>query len=79
MIKADEFVRAWQTSDSIQQAADKVGRNKMWMSSTASRFRRKGIPLKKMPNIGNSRGNGHALDIAGLAKLATSLAPKVKK
>ena len=40
------FVEVWQTSETLQEAADKLGMTTKTASLKASRFRKKGVPLK---------------------------------
>lgn len=52
------FVRAWETSNSVAEAAEKLGITKQSAGQRASNYRTKhGIPLKEMPRGGGSRIN----------------------
>ena len=71
MIPAKKFVLAWQSSDSLCEVCKAVGlkdtvRNRKYLTSRASYFRRKGVLLKMM-----KKGRGRTpLDWAKLAQLA---------
>lgn len=71
-VTPEEFVRIWQTSDSAQEVAAKIGSTVPNVSSRACQYRKQmGIPLKKMSSAPHER-----IDRAALAELARSLAPK---
>lgn len=54
----EDFVKAWETSESVAEAADKLGITKQSAGQRASTYRNKhGIPLKIMPRGGGSRIN----------------------
>jgi len=46
-LMAEEFVRIWQTSNSVQEVAEKTGYKSTTLSVKANSLRRMGIPLKK--------------------------------
>jgi len=50
-IPADEFVRTWQTSETLVEVAAKLNTDKHLAYSRASYYRRKGVPLKKFPSM----------------------------
>jgi hypothetical protein len=70
-VSAEDFVRAWQTSSSVAEAAAKIGFTGPTAKSHASwravRLRREGIPLKKM------RSGRIKLNIGDLKRLAIEL------
>ena len=45
-VSAEEFVRAWQTSNSMVEVAEKTGMSIVAVSSRVAMYRRKGVPLK---------------------------------
>ena len=75
-IGAEEFITAWQTSNSVGEVAIKLyseetatGDNlRLSLSARACSLRKRGIPLKSM-QFGNRKG----LDVEGLANLAKEL------
>jgi biotin operon repressor len=46
-VDAEDFVRAWQTCDSVADVADRLRMSKVGASVKASHLRRAGVPLKK--------------------------------
>ena len=44
---AEDFVRTWQTCDSVADVADRLRMSKVGASVKASHLRRAGVPLKK--------------------------------
>jgi hypothetical protein len=74
VVTPEAFVRAWQQAASRPDAAAAVGMTLRQASDRVMRYRRMGIPLKRMP-VG--RPAGTMLDVAALTKLALSAA-KVK-
>lgn len=66
--QAEEFIRIWQTSDSVIEAAEKLGISANAARSQASRLRRKGIPLILGPG-----GRDRIEDYGKLRELAEKL------
>lgn len=66
---AETFVREWQRAGSVKEVSAKMGIRAQSASVRALRFRKMGVPLKKMP------GRAERLDFAALAKLARSIKP----
>jgi len=66
----EQFIAIWQTSASLDEAARRVGKPKLNVSVTATKYRKRGIPMKFM----TGRGFSH-LDVARLSGLARSYAP----
>ena len=69
-VTPEEFIRIWQTSDSLNQFAEKSG---MTPSSARTRYHtylKNGIMLKKYPR----QASGKRLDYVALNELALSLA-----
>ncbi len=65
-----KFVRAWQSSSSVGEAASKAGTTKAAASHLAMRLRKKGVGLKKM-----ARGDRAAtVDVAGLNAVLAEMA-----
>lgn len=48
MAEFKRFIRIWQSSQSVQEAADRLGISKAAASSRAAMFRRRGVPLRAM-------------------------------
>lgn len=46
-VGAEDFVRTWQTCDSVADVADRLRMSKVGASVKASHLRRAGVPLKK--------------------------------
>lgn len=46
-VDSEDFVRAWQTSESVAEVAEKMSMSKLGASVKASHLRRAGVPLKK--------------------------------
>jgi hypothetical protein len=46
-VDPEEFIRVWQTSESVVQVADVMGMSKLGASVKASHLRKAGVPLKK--------------------------------
>jgi transposase len=63
------FVRAVQTSATLDEVAEKTGLKKGSIQTRCSTYRKKGIPLKLFP-----KGGGKSMDVEGLASLAKELA-----
>ena len=67
MISPEEFIKAWQTSQSHNEVAKKTGLKVAGLTSKSVYYRKKGIPLKFF-----SRGRGRSLDLPKLIQLAKS-------
>jgi hypothetical protein len=61
-IKAMDFVPVWQKSATTADCAETFGRNEMWASSFASRLRKMGVNLKKMPRAHGMGRTGLDID-----------------
>jgi hypothetical protein len=70
-VSPEEFVRAWQTSKDMAEVAGKTGLRLESVRARGHRFRKKGVPLKKLGAQGRP-----ATDWAALKRLAEELAPK---
>lgn len=71
-VSAEDFVRAWNESSSVQEVADRLGMPKPIAHARACNYRRKGIPIKPM-----RRQYRRKLDIPALQRLAKEcLEPK---
>lgn len=68
-VTPEEFIKAWQESETAQEVADKLGMPKPIVLARASAYRGEGVKLKKM-----RRENKRALDIDGLNRLIEQLA-----
>jgi len=66
MEEAITFVKTWQSSDSVDEVAKKMGINKRAAHSRANHYRRNGVKLKNMPR---NRGQ-KSFDWKRLAKIA---------
>jgi hypothetical protein len=75
-VSAEEFVRVWQSSDSAQEAADRLGMPKSIVLARSAVYRKAradgspGINLKRMP-----RNNPRKLDTEYLRKVAAECGP----
>jgi len=69
-VSPEEFVRAWQSSRDMAEVAKKTGLRLESVRARGHRFRKKGVPLKKL-----AQGRP-ATDWEALARLAQELAPK---
>lgn len=67
-VSAEDFVKTWQTSNSVSEVAEKLGRTPTSIITRAKKFRKRNIPLKFF-----ERGT-RALDIEALQKLAQETA-----
>jgi len=63
------FMTAWERSETVQEAADKLGITKASAGQRASTCRSKGLPLKKMKR----GGNGAKIDIEAAKELLATL------
>ena len=50
----DEFIRSWETSANVQEAAEKCGLAKTSAQARAAKYRSLGLPLKRMPRGGGA-------------------------
>jgi len=66
-IKAIDFVPVWQKSESAKEVGEHWGKDESWASAFASRLRKYGVKLKKMPRGGG--GGGKRLDVDELNSL----------
>ncbi len=67
-IDAEAFVRAWQTSSSLEEVSTRLSIGEKRAAQRAVLLRRKGVPLQRF--TGSKKG----LDIEALARLAGELA-----
>ena len=70
-VAREQFIVAWQKSDSLVEALQKLGLeptddHKKLMSNRAATYRKRGIPLKRYP----TGPSGPRVDWASLAQLA---------
>jgi hypothetical protein len=68
-VTPEEFVSVWQKSPNIDTVIEETGLSRGAVNGRAAVYRRKGVPLKKMP-----RANGPRIDYSELASLAKKLA-----
>lgn len=61
----EQFIRVWQTSNSVREVADKLDMERNLAGNRACSLRKRGIPLKHFP-----KENGPKYDYASLARLA---------
>ena len=66
-VAAEQFVSAWEESDSVKEVADRLNMPPAVCSARAKSYRDLGIPLKKMPRIRRK-----SLDIQALTSLIVS-------
>lgn len=64
-IDAELFVRTWQSSSSVHEVCATLGIDKPNACNRAYRYRRKGIPLKRMPGSGAH----NRIDVASLVAI----------
>ena len=69
IVTPQEFVLAWQESDTIEAVSERLGMNKMSVRQRAYSYRRKGVPLKSM------RASANKVDWESLKALAAASAP----
>ena len=62
-ISPEEFIAAWQASESSREVCARLGREVGWVNTRACRYRKKGVPLKRL-----------GMDWDRLAEYASSLA-----
>jgi len=74
---AATFVKAWESADSLADAAEKLGMKVTSLRTRAYFYRGKGVELKKFPR----GGGGSPLDVAALNALIgkKGLVPKATK
>jgi len=65
----EEFIAAWQSSNSVAEVAKKIGSRKKTVRTRAYRYRQSGIPLKEFPPV-------ELPDWDELAEYAESLLPE---
>lgn len=51
-ISARDFIKAWQTSDTIEDVISKTKMSRAAINSRAYIYKKRGVPLKKMENSG---------------------------
>jgi hypothetical protein len=68
----EKFVEVWQTSNSADEVAKKLGLKLASVKAKAAVYRRKDIKLKKFPSTRGAK----PLDVDKLSKLAAQFAPK---
>ncbi len=73
-VTPEEFIKIWQTSESVTEVSDKTGMPEPIVHARASNYRQAGIRLKKMP-----RKNRLGLDVERLNKLIEVLEKKGKE
>ncbi len=72
-ISAEEFVRLWQTSESLQACADAAGLSMQQCRCRAGSYRKKGVPLRRW----RTGSCGHKkIDWNALIQLALTLETK---
>ena len=71
-VPAKDFIRIYQASESVAEVAKETGLTAHTVSQRASTYRKKGVPLKAMPNSGVTTRN----DWNELAELARELMPE---
>lgn len=67
-VRAEEFVRVWQTARTCNDVATHYGVTVQAVNLRASRLRARGVPLKKHSPVGR-----HRLGVRSLATLARKL------
>lgn len=61
-IGAEEFIRAWQVAENLDEVSTKIAKDIKYTSSRASRLRKKGVSLKKFTGGSGARVNYAKLD-----------------
>ena len=72
-VSAEQFIRYWQVSATLEEAAARCGTPVRHATSRAVRYRRLGIQLKK---FARGRRRWDAAKLAQLAAIAKQCAPK---
>jgi hypothetical protein len=67
-VSPEAFIRAWQTSQTPQEVADRLKMPKPIVLARASKYRREGVTLKKM-----KKGPKRTLDVPALNLLIREL------
>jgi hypothetical protein len=67
-VSPEQFVRTWQTSQTAQEVADKLGMPKPIVLARASGYRKEGIKLKKL-----RRESRRGLDVDALNRLIAEI------
>lgn len=67
-VTPEQFIFIWQTSETPQEAADKLKMPRPIVLARATGYRRRGIPLKAMPRRGR-----RTVDVEKLKRLAEEL------
>ena len=57
-VAAKEFIRIYQASESVAEVAEKTGLTVHTVSQRASTYRKKGVPMRAMPNTGQFVSTG---------------------
>ena len=70
-VTPEEFVRVWQTGQTVGEVATKLGITKRAACQRAMYYRKKGVPLKKYPK--GRHHSTHEIDYPALTTLAKSL------
>ena len=65
----EEFIEAWESSDSVGEACEKLGMEKPNAYARATKYRTEGIPLKKFPGGGGRTAVPREDKLAILAKI----------
>jgi len=68
-VSPEEFIRAWQTSASADEVAEKLKMPKPIVHARATTYRKAGVKLKSMPRKGQGK-----LDVDALNRLVEELA-----
>lgn len=67
-VSPEDFIRAWQTSNTAQEVADRLGMPKGIVLARASNYRRDGVKLKKL-----ARRHKRALNVEKMNELIVQL------
>jgi hypothetical protein len=68
-VSPEAFIRAWQTSSSADEVAEKLKMPKPIVHARATTYRKAGVKLKSMPRAGKA-----SLDVDALNRLVDELA-----
>jgi len=69
---SEQFVKAWQSSGSLKEVADKLGISRNNVSNRAAYYRKKGVRLKTI----SRSSSGAKIDVEALNKICDSVQPE---
>lgn len=69
MANAELFIRTWQDCATTGEVAERLGCTAKQATARAAYFRKKGVPLRRMPT-GTPKAGRPGLDVQRLARIA---------